>query len=88
MKKFKLTDAQIQKGKDLIDKETIETFIIRAEENIKKGNINLAMHYLIPLVDKYPSNERVLELKQKYENTTYYIEHKEIYEKIHKCEIK
>ena len=48
MKKFKLTDAQIQKGKDLIDKETIETFIIRAEENIKKGNINF--NYKIALL--------------------------------------
>ena len=77
---LKLTEEQKRIVKGLIDKETIETFITRAEKHIEQNNLKGAMTYLVALVAKYLDDERVLSLKNKYENTYQYKRSKKIYE--------
>jgi len=85
--KYKLNDKLIQKGKDFIEKETIETFIMKAEKHIQEGNLMDAMKYLVAVVAKFPNNSGVLALKKEYEDNLFYKDAKKIYERIHDVKI-
>jgi len=85
--KCKLNNKLKQKAKDMFDKDTIETFLLKAEEHIQDRDLKGAMTYLVALVAKYPTNDKVLLLKQKYEDTNAYKSSKKFYERIHDVKV-